>query len=98
MKGTEEHPMERGTTRTSVLVWPLIALVIVYRVTLGPFLGGRCRFHPSCSAYALESLRVHGAVRGSWLSMRRLLRCHPFGGHGFDPVPLKKPTRTKIGA
>ena len=46
-----------------------------------------CRFHPSCSAYAIEALEVHGAARGSWLALRRLARCQPFGGFGFDPVP-----------
>ena len=46
-----------------------------------------CRFDPSCSAYALEALEQHGAVRGSWLTLRRLSRCHPWGGHGWDPVP-----------
>lgn len=46
-----------------------------------------CRYQPSCSAYALEALAVHGAARGSWLGLRRLLRCHPWGGHGWDPVP-----------
>ena len=47
-----------------------------------------CRFEPSCSAYAAEALEVHGAGRGSWLAVRRLSRCHPWGGHGWDPVPL----------
>lgn len=46
-----------------------------------------CRYQPSCSAYALEALSVHGAARGSWLALRRVLRCHPWGGHGWDPVP-----------
>lgn len=49
-----------------------------------------CRFDPSCSAYALEALEQHGAVRGSWLILRRLSRCHPWGGHGWDPVPEGK--------
>ena len=65
----------------------LILLVHVYRVTLGPLLGGSCRFTPSCSSYALEALERHGAVRGSHLSVRRILRCHPFGSAGHDPVP-----------
>ncbi|QXC59825.1 membrane protein insertion efficiency factor YidD [Aquihabitans sp. G128] len=47
-----------------------------------------CRFEPSCSAYAMEALEVHGAGRGGWLSLRRISRCHPWGGHGWDPVPL----------
>jgi putative membrane protein insertion efficiency factor len=65
----------------------LIALVHVYRLTLSPLLGPSCRFEPSCSAYALEALARHGALRGSWLSVRRVLRCHPFQPAGFDPVP-----------
>lgn len=52
-----------------------------------------CRFHPSCSAYAVEALEVHGAVRGSWLTARRLGRCHPWGGHGIDLVPPARPSR-----
>ncbi len=66
---------------------PLILGVRLYQAALGPFLGGHCRFHPTCSHYAIEALRRHGAVRGSWLAMRRLVRCHPLGGGGIDPVP-----------
>jgi hypothetical protein len=65
----------------------LQVLVYVYRVTLSPLLGSCCRFEPSCSAYALEALERHGARRGAWLSLRRVLRCHPFHPAGFDPVP-----------
>lgn len=65
----------------------LIALIRLYQLTLSPFLGGACRFVPSCSAYAREAIEVHGAWRGSWLAVRRLSRCHPFGGSGVDPVP-----------
>ncbi len=53
-----------------------------------------CRYEPSCSTYALEALEVHGATRGSWLAIRRLLRCHPWGGHGWDPVPEPDVHRT----
>jgi hypothetical protein len=62
-------------------------LVHAYRMTLSPLLGPSCRFEPSCSAYALEALERHGARRGAWLSVRRLLRCHPFHATGYDPVP-----------
>jgi putative membrane protein insertion efficiency factor len=65
----------------------LIALVRAYQVTLSPLLGGSCRFLPTCSAYAIEALRSHGAIRGSLLAARRLGACHPFGRSGFDPVP-----------
>jgi putative membrane protein insertion efficiency factor len=65
----------------------LIALIRLYQLVLSPLVGGACRFVPSCSAYAREAIERHGAARGSWLALRRLARCHPFGGSGFDPVP-----------
>ncbi len=64
-------------------------LIRLYQVSLGPFLGGHCRFSPTCSEYAIESLQAHGVVRGSWLALRRVGRCHPLGGGGYDPVPEK---------
>jgi putative membrane protein insertion efficiency factor len=65
----------------------LVGLLTVYRRFVSPLLGPRCRFYPSCSAYALEAVQVHGAIRGSWLAVRRLSRCHPFHAGGLDPVP-----------
>ncbi|PHV11794.1 membrane protein insertion efficiency factor YidD [Chitinimonas sp. BJB300] len=65
----------------------LIALVQLYRYAISPFLGPNCRFTPTCSQYAIDALRCHGARRGGWLTIRRLCRCHPWGGHGHDPVP-----------
>jgi putative membrane protein insertion efficiency factor len=70
-----------------LLSWPLIGLVRLYRVALSPWLGTNCRFQPTCSEYALEALRVHGAFKGAWLAARRIGRCHPWGGSGYDPVP-----------
>jgi len=72
----------------------LIALIKGYRYLLSPFFGQHCRFHPSCSAYAVEALETHGALRGSGLAVRRLLRCHPFAPGGYDPVPEAKPGPT----
>jgi len=65
----------------------LSLLVRAYRYAFSPALGTHCRFHPSCSAYALEALDRHGAARGTWLSFKRLLRCHPWHPGGYDPVP-----------
>ncbi|WP_203937933.1 membrane protein insertion efficiency factor YidD [Spirilliplanes yamanashiensis] len=61
--------------------------VVAYRRWVSPAMPARCRFYPSCSAYALEALTRHGALRGTWLTFRRLLRCHPFHPGGYDPVP-----------
>ena len=65
----------------------LVLLVRGYQATLGQFMGGHCRFQPTCSEYSIAALQTHGALRGSWLTLRRLMRCHPFGGFGIDPVP-----------
>lgn len=65
----------------------LLMLIAGYRRGISPFLPPACRFTPTCSAYAEEAIRKHGAARGSWLAARRLLRCHPWGGTGHDPVP-----------
>ncbi len=68
----------------------LIGLVKAYRLLLSPWLGSACRFEPTCSAYSLQALRQHGAARGSYLTLRRLVRCHPLCDGGHDPVPLAK--------
>jgi putative membrane protein insertion efficiency factor len=70
-----------------LVVSVLILLVRAYELALSPWLGPACRFDPSCSAYAIEALERHGALRGGWLALRRIGRCHPLGGLGYDPVP-----------
>lgn len=65
----------------------LIALVRGYRILVSPWTPASCRFTPTCSAYAIEAIERRGALRGSWLALRRIGRCHPWGGHGYDPVP-----------
>lgn len=63
--------------------------ILLYQRCISPMLPQCCRFTPTCSQYALEALRRHGPLRGSWLALRRILRCHPWGGSGYDPVPPK---------
>ena len=70
-----------------LLAKPLIGLVKLYRLVISPWLGGNCRFQPTCSTYAIEALQTHGVFRGTWLAARRIGRCHPWGGSGYDPVP-----------
>jgi len=69
----------------------IIALpVYFYRLVFSPWVGFNCRYQPTCSAYALEALETHGAIKGSMLAVKRIARCHPFGGDGYDPVPDKE--------
>ncbi len=70
-----------------LLSLPLILLVQFYRYCISPFTPPTCRFTPTCSQYAIEVLRKHGPLKGLWLTLRRLARCHPWGGSGYDPVP-----------
>ena len=68
----------------------LVFLVRLYQRAISPLLPSTCRFYPSCSAYSIEALREHGALRGIWMTLRRILRCHPLSGGGYDPVRKKK--------
>lgn len=72
----------------------LIGLLKAYRFAISPLYGQVCRYHPTCSAYALEAVQTHGAVRGTWLAMRRVARCHPWAAGGLDPVPPPKNRRS----
>ncbi len=78
---------DAGRRWRAVANFPFILAIRFYQVTLAPLLSGHCRFIPTCSNYAIDAYRLHGPVRGSWLTLRRLARCHPWGGNGFDPVP-----------
>ena len=66
--------------------WLLIQLVLLYRVTLGRVMGGHCRYTPSCSQYAIDAVNKYGAFRGGWRAVKRIARCHPWGGRGYDPA------------
>ncbi len=71
----------------AALVWLLCLPILFYRTCISPMTPPSCRYTPTCSQYALEALRKHGPIRGLWLTVRRILRCNPWGGSGYDPVP-----------
>ena len=73
-----------------VATFPLLILIRGYQLIISPLLGSNCRFMPTCSEYAIESLRSHGLIKGSYLTIKRIGKCHPWGGHGYDPIPTKK--------
>jgi hypothetical protein len=77
----------RAAAQGSAARWLLLVFVRFYQIFFSPFLGGACKFYPSCSRYAQEAIATHGARRGAWLAMKRLARCRPFTKGGFDPVP-----------
>lgn len=81
------RPHDTGGRRPSVWAFPFVLGVMLYRVTLSPLMGGQCRFIPTCSQYALDAYRTLGVARATWLTLRRIARCHPLGGGGYDPVP-----------
>jgi putative membrane protein insertion efficiency factor len=83
--------------RLTAGAWVIVLLLNGYRRFVSPLLLPSCRFYPSCSAYALEAVQVHGAIRGTWLAARRLSRCHPFHAGGLDPVPAPRPDRGAAG-
>ncbi len=70
-----------------ILIWLFIGVVRLYQWGISPLIGKNCRFLPTCSAYTIEALQKHGAIKGSYLGIKRILRCHPWGGSGYDPVP-----------
>lgn len=80
-------PRRSAPTRWTIRI--LSALIQVYRYLISPVLGPRCRYLPTCSEYALEAIETHGPLAGCWLALRRVVRCHPWGGSGYDPVPSR---------
>ena len=73
-------------------------MILAYRWTLSPLLPMSCRFAPSCASYAAEAIAEHGALAGGWLALRRIARCHPWGGDGYDPVPLSTAKSAEQGS
>lgn len=70
-----------------LLSLPFILLIRIYQRVISPWLGPKCRYTPTCSHYAVEALKKHGPLKGLWLAIKRIARCHPWGGSGYDPVP-----------
>lgn len=70
-----------------LLAKTLIGLIRLYQITLSPFIGRACRYTPTCSNYGIEAIRKHGPIKGTWLTIKRVLSCNPWGGSGYDPVP-----------
>ena len=72
-----------------IIVFPFILFIRVYQLIISPMLGSNCRFIPTCSEYAMESLKEYGLIKGIFLSIKRIGKCHPWGSHGYDPIPNK---------
>lgn len=70
-----------------ILSFPFILVIKLYQLIISPWLGKSCRYTPTCSHYGVEALKKYGPVKGLWLTIKRIARCHPWGGHGYDPVP-----------
>ena len=94
----KQPPSGAGAVVNARLVWLLRSAIGGYRRFVSPLLGSHCRFHPTCSRYALDAIRLHGCWRGGWLALRRLLRCHPLHPGGLDPVPAAQPETTESKA
>ncbi|WP_341536227.1 membrane protein insertion efficiency factor YidD [Glaesserella parasuis] len=83
------------TSKLSPLAYVMLAFVHFYRYVISPLIGPRCRFYPTCSTYALKAIKIHGAIKGGWLALKRILRCNPLSEGGEDPVPPKCNCGTK---
>lgn len=73
-----------------ILIFPFLLLIRFYQIAISPYTPSSCRYSPTCSHYAVEALKVHGLFKGGWLAVKRISKCHPFGGSGYDPVPEKE--------
>ena len=74
---------------SKIVIFPFILLIRGYKFIISPILGSNCRFIPTCSEYAIDSLKTHGLLKGTFLTIKRIGKCHPWGGHGYDPIPTK---------
>ena len=73
-----------------ILIFPFLMLIRFYQVAISPYTPASCRYSPTCSHYAVEALKIHGLFKGGWLAVKRISKCHPWGGSGYDPVPEKE--------
>ena len=73
-----------------ILIFPFLLLIRFYQIAISPYTPASCRYTPTCSQYAIEALKVHGLFRGGWLAVKRISKCQPWGGSGYDPVPEKE--------
>ena len=76
--------------KNKIFIYPLVFIIKIYQFIISPLIGQNCRYLPTCSEYAIESLKLHGLLRGLFFTIRPILKCHPFGNHGFDPIPKRK--------
>tara|TARA_B100001758_G_C18050079_1_gene422645 strand:+ start:58 stop:306 length:249 start_codon:yes stop_codon:yes gene_type:complete len=75
--------------KNKILIQPFVVIIKVYQIIISPFIGSNCRYLPTCSEYAIDSLKTFGLLKGLYLSIKRIGKCHPWGGHGYDPLPIK---------
>ena len=87
MSKKPERTLQLPAVIRRLLAWPFILLIRFYQLAISPWMGPKCRFTPTCSQYAIVALQKYGPMKGLWLAVKRLSRCHPWGGHGYDPVP-----------
>lgn len=83
----QAHTSVSPSLSRRLLTFPFVVLIWIYRLTLSPIIGGQCRYHPTCSQYALDAYRARGVITGTRLTLARLARCHPLAKGGYDPVP-----------
>ncbi len=92
-RSTQQRTCPAEVNKPGILVQGVLLSIRAYRYLISPCLGSHCRFYPSCSEYAQAAFQTHGLLRGGWLTLRRLLRCHPFHTGGYDPLPTLLNTR-----
>ena len=86
-KHTSVAPVDKKSRLNTLLSFPFLVLIKFYQWVISPYLGPKCRYTPTCSQYALEAFKKYGPIKGFWLAVKRISRCHPWGGQGWDPVP-----------